>query len=320
MQLDLAEQILDLLAAARIPSLTIIGGEPTCHPDFMRIISLCKGRIPSVGVVTNGIKFAEEGFLDKCISAGLTSVGLSLKGNSAQDFYATTGSEQFETVMQAIYNLSNRRFPFSVSLVISRDNIDTFLQGIQAAKDRGARHFRLSICYDFSALYGTVSTFDLEKDVFQVIRGFCKNYKELNSITEGQFVLHQTLPMCIWPEKMIAELANKKQIVSSCQLLRHSGLIFDPKGFLLPCNAMYNTQIGKFGVDFQTPEELFSFWKSPKIMGIYSRLSSVPDEDCLTCDLWSKCGGGCISNWFNYFLRDYKQHLYHNHSLNGWFD
>ena len=133
-----------------------------------------------------------------------------------------------------------------------------------------------------------------------MIDDFCDNYEELCRITKGNFVLHQTFPICIWKDSIIRNMQKNNQIYSSCQLLQKSGIIFDTNGNLIPCNALYDFVIGEYGKDFENSDSLQEYLNSNDICDFYKKISTYPSEECIDCRNWDVCGGGCISNWLNY--------------------
>ncbi|HID94261.1 MAG TPA: radical SAM protein [bacterium (Candidatus Stahlbacteria)] len=57
------------------------GGEPTIHPEFLKMVSIArKMGFSQVQVATNGIKLAEKGYAQKLLDAGLHTVYLQSDG------------------------------------------------------------------------------------------------------------------------------------------------------------------------------------------------------------------------------------------------
>jgi len=73
--LDAVEEEVDLLLKKRnLDIITILGGEPTLHPDLAAIVSVVKGRKLQCQLLTNGVAFLEDrsdGLLDGLIRAGV---------------------------------------------------------------------------------------------------------------------------------------------------------------------------------------------------------------------------------------------------------
>ena len=302
MPLERAFKIIDIISEMNIKHISLIGGEPTIYSDLIEVIQYANKKGISCGLITNGLMLHDNNFLLKLLEAGVNSIGFSLKGYSHDDYIKVTGIDGYKNSLIAIANMVNSGIQYSVSMVLGSENIKTFLKGVRDAKDRGASNFYFSFEFDFSSLEKKTKEFDFENKVFRVIDGFYEIYEELCRITEGNFVLHQTFPLCIWDDSFLNILKARQQIHTSCQLLQGSGLIFNTNGDLLPCNALHNYPIGKFGVDFTTSYDLKKFINSNTTCEFYKHLSSVPSEKCFKCDKWEFCGGGCLSNWFHYDL------------------
>jgi len=250
-------------------------------------------------LITNGLLLSNKEYLDVLMSAGLYGVNLSMKGWSPKSYFENTGIDAYEKTCAAIKNISESQLESMISFVISYENVDFYLDAIIDACENGARYFYLSFEHDFSILDGNYFPSDFDK-IFYMIDRFMESYHKLQHITNGNFLLHQSYPLCIWDKEFIKTLFMNRQISTTCQLLERSGLIFDTDGSLIPCNSMYQTPIAKYGVDFICKHDFELFWNSDKISEIYRRFSCLPSNDCDTCMDKSYCGGGCIANWFYY--------------------
>ena len=81
------------------------------------------------------------------------------------------------------------------------------------------------------------------------------------------------------------------------------GLVFDTEGNIIPCNSMHQVKLGKWKQYFSSAGEFLAFWNSDILLNYYNNIAgcAIPDETCLSnCTEWSLCGGGCLSNWYNY--------------------
>ncbi len=66
------------------PTIDLIGGEPTMHPELPRLIRAARERgFARVFICTNGVRLARPGYLDTLIAAGLTGVRLSFHDHRA---------------------------------------------------------------------------------------------------------------------------------------------------------------------------------------------------------------------------------------------
>lgn len=303
MSFELARQLIDFLQDMDIREVALIGGEPTCYEELKNLVSYAARKEIDTWLITNGLKFENADYLNELLEAGLLGVNFSMKGWSKESYIDNTGADVFEHAIAALKNVCSSRVRCKVSFVISSENIDYLPEAVRLAADCGAKEFYLSIEHDFSALDGKHTEYDLD-NLSKIIDGFSKCYEELNEITGGKFVLHESLPLCLWENEIIKQLTIRKQIYTSCSLLRRSGLVFDTDGSLLPCNAMYQVPLGKFKTDFGDRDSFNIFWISDKITSIYNAFRKLPSLKCQDCEGALQCGGGCISNWYHFKYDD----------------
>ena len=66
------------------------GGEPTIHPDFLRIISAARDMgFSHVQIATNGLRMADRTFAEQCAAAGLHTLYLQFDGVGEEAYRAT---------------------------------------------------------------------------------------------------------------------------------------------------------------------------------------------------------------------------------------
>lgn len=302
-----AKQAIDFVKRLGVNSIVLIGGEPTCYKGLFDIVRYCSSGGMKVTIPTNGIALSDRSYLNNLLSCGVHRIGLSLKGTDRLSYINNTGIDSFESVMNAIHNLSNANANFGVSFVLDVNNCNSFVNGFRAAKEQGADNFSLSFCYEFNC-FGENKNINtpaqMLQDSIDTLNALRENYDELHALTNGRLTISQSLPLCLWDKDFVNVLSNRHQLSSICQLLSGTGILFDHELNLIPCNAMYRVKFGKLGDDFSTPEELEEHLKSPEIVALFSRLRGVPDKICSNCKSLALCGGGCISNWTNYSIED----------------
>lgn len=306
-----ADNIIKFLSEFDLEYISLIGGEPTCYQGLLEVIK----EISSFGMkpvlITNGVDLSDKKYLGALISSGLHTVNLSMKGWSEESYFQNTGVCAYAATLLAIKNVTESTVDNIVSFVINCDNIKFYHRAILDAKEQGARKFLLSFEQDFSALDGDSKTQNLPR-IFRMIEQFMKDYDKLDAITEGNFSLHQSYPLCIWDSAFIKKLSAKRQIFTSCQLMERSGLIFNTDGALIPCNSMYQAPLGMFGTDFTCREQFEKFWDSERICSIYRKLTCLPGHICDFCESREECRGGCIANWLHHNQKEMLE-VYHEY-------
>lgn len=310
MSLAMAEDIVDFIARIGIKNVALTGGEPTCHDQIREIIHYVHMQGLNAILITNGIALSNSSLWESLISHGLSGINLSLKGCSEEDYMNNTGVEAYGQTLQAIRNVAAADIDYVISMVLSSDNIDTYLDAVKDAVDCGAKKFHFSFEHDFSALDGNKKSYDI-KNMFRLIDGFQNSYEKLSAITKGHFQVHQSFPICIFDKNLTRTLSENNQIITSCQLLERSGLVFDTDGSLIPCNLMHQVPLAKFGEDFYDKDSFFAFWNSPKTETMYQGICNYPGKECIYCEEKAHCGGGCVSNWYHYNYAELMEHFQH---------
>ena len=92
------------------------GGEPTIHPDFMRIVSKAiEMGFSQIQIATNGIRMADEEFARKAAEAGLHTLYLQFDGVDDEVYLKTRGCKLMKIKRKVIENC--RKFGMKVCLV-----------------------------------------------------------------------------------------------------------------------------------------------------------------------------------------------------------
>lgn len=294
MSLDLAKTLVNLSVGMGTKKFVLIGGEPTIHPDFLEIVRQCSA--VDVGLLTNGISFANQGFCKRAEEAGLKSVSTSLKGASEEDYSnKCDGKHMFGKVMQAIGNLETSGMQHQVSVTVSRSVVDSWRAMLRLIRECGASSFTFSferpvvtakdVSFDDSMLPGEIVPF-IEETMYPSLKE-----------TGVAFDLNVTFPQCHFSEGFLSKAHAEGHAVAGCQLLMGNGIVFDPGGRVLACNHMHDHPIGEYGKDFRTLEEMNAWRDSPNIRKFYELASAPPGARCGGCSDWGSCGAGCRIFW-----------------------
>lgn len=294
-EIKLAKNLIRLISDMGISNLTLTGGEPMLYVGIEEVIKFAASMGMSVSLVTNGRGLNDKDNIARLSQSGLKRVELSLKGSSSEDYIKNTGNDCWNKVIEAIRSLSEANIATSFTYVINSENYRKIPNLISTVKSYGGDFFYFSFVHDFSVLDGEGHKHDFGGD--RLAKSFEAVYEQIHQATEGNFVLHASLPACFFSRELLNLMRERKQLSMGCQLLSRSGLIFDVDGSLLMCNAMYQVPIGKYGKDFKDKEELQHFLDSDSITRIYNNICRLPYEKCSACDIKYDCRGGCLANW-----------------------
>ncbi|VEB84481.1 molybdenum cofactor biosynthesis protein A [Citrobacter koseri] len=114
----------------------LTGGEPSLRRDFIDIIAAVRenAAIRQIAITTNGYRLARD--VARWREAGLTAINVSVDSLDARQFYAITGQDKFQEVMNGIDAAFAAGFEkVKVNTVLMRDvnhhQLDTFLAWIK---------------------------------------------------------------------------------------------------------------------------------------------------------------------------------------------
>lgn len=303
LDINLAYGLIDIFKDFGIKHICLLGGEPTLYKYLDDVIKYINNNNMKATLVTNGISLSNEEFLNNIIDSGISNINISLKGECKEKYKEITGFDCYNKVMKAINNCAQRKIKFGVSMVLTEDNINSYTLGLEDAYKAGARNFNLSFCYEFN-MNKEYSNYLSKMNPRNIIKGFIKSYDKLDKVTHHRFKLFQTYPLCLWDKDFIQMLDSKNQVSSVCQLQSKTGLLFDNFGNIIPCNAMYEVKLGKYGVDFTDSNSLKQYIRNDKIRKMYKRFCGLPSTKCINCKMVLYCGGGCVCQWTNYSYND----------------
>lgn len=103
-----------------IGEISLIGGEPTLHPQFFEIVEYLhqRGDVDSISILTNGTN-VDERFIQKMIT-NECSVQVSIDGSDANGHDYIRGNGTFKTTLLNSKRMSEKGIPVSAHCVLSK--------------------------------------------------------------------------------------------------------------------------------------------------------------------------------------------------------
>lgn len=302
MPLAKAKKIIDIYSDLNIQSIVLIGGEPTLYPHFFEVIDYCNDKNIKTSIITNALMCSKDEFIDNLIKHNVKHLSISVKGESKESFKKTTNVDAYDETLIALKKCIKKNIDIQISIVLTVENMQNLLKGIKTLKQLGINKFHFSFCYNFN--------YNGDSPIYQkpldLLNEFYKIYEDLDLLLSHHFSLSNGIPLCLWDNNILGKLIDRKQISTTCQLMKRTGILFSTDGSLIPCNAMYKLKFGKLDNDFSNSKELLSFFKTSEVQNMFKKLCGLPSKDCLKCKLMKFCGGGCVCNWTNYNFKELK--------------
>jgi len=117
-------KILDKIAEANVIEVNLYGGEPTLHPDFVKIGKYAKDIGLSVGFLSNGTNISEKN-IDKIVD--IFDVGtISIHGFKKTHETITNTKGSYESAMNTIQLLDNYGFKYGIATTVCTLNLFEF--------------------------------------------------------------------------------------------------------------------------------------------------------------------------------------------------
>lgn len=294
-------RVLDECVCCGIQSITITGGEPFVHKDFMRILEACSKRHLSLyDINTNGSLINEKN-LQQIKDLGLNPrMKISFDCFGHHDWMRNVKNAETKT-LEAIQLCHDMGFCVKVQTNVHRGNLDTLFRTADYFDKHGIEQMRIirtteaprwnenanGKCLDieeyyremlkFAADYIKDSTRKMEIDIWQFLTVFAayKKYKYRPVALSGTRY-RDWFPVCCGNRGMIS-------ITSS--------------GEVVPCTQMsgyFEKNNRSLGNIHDMPLQSF-LQKGPYLDNVTCPISSVREHNpaCQSCKYWRLCAGGC---------------------------
>lgn len=306
LSLDEKSMVLEQIDEMGIPVIALSGGEPTIHPDFLRIVEEGARRGIYMAVATNGIRFADEDFARQAIRAGLRYVEVSLDSADPRkhdEFRGVKGA--WEKAVKGIKNvvkLGEGKVSTGIATTITRLNMDEIQSMVRLSEELGVTRL---VFFNFipTGRGREVRELDLspeerEETLKQIYRESVRSRVQVVStapqlariswqMSSGEDVLptHFTIPK----SKAIRAVA---EFIGGCG----AGRIYmavQPDGTVTPC-VFLPIPVGSLRRD-----KLKEIWEKNRVV------NDLKDKDllkqpCRSCEFRYICGG-CRARAYAYF-------------------
>ncbi len=295
MTLELAMRLIDLLVQVGVRNVIFIGGEPTLWHPLFQAKEYVKKNGMTASLITNGSHCGTKRFLDAVIHSPFDSITISVKAGNPEQYKDLTGRDAYADVMRGIQNLNDRGMSCQVSITLNSFIVHNLTEVVSRAIDAGAKQISIEFC---NPVFGINGSQDFVLTPRETIKCVMNHYSDLDRVTGGKLTIQQSTPFCLWPKDFLDVLIKKGQLMSGCHVMRREGIIFDPSGKLIPCNTLYQCELGQYGIDFKDKNSFLEYMRSEDMKKFYDKLTAYPSRNCIGCEDSDSCGGGCPLSWF----------------------
>jgi MoaA/NifB/PqqE/SkfB family radical SAM enzyme len=140
MSIDLYSRILTWSRGYGVGEITLLGGEPSLHPHFAKMVTMARDEGMNVRVVTNGTRRFRQLIGSLEIAPGtLSRVAVSLDSLDEKDQDDLRGPRSWQDAMETIELLRAHEIPFDINITALRSVLDNLGSLIKYASEAGCR-------------------------------------------------------------------------------------------------------------------------------------------------------------------------------------
>lgn len=291
------------LAESGVTAITLIGGEPTLHPNFVEIVEEVLKRNLSCIIVTNGRKkilvpehWKNNKFLYYVIS---------LHGASPSHYFQNTNSQKgFEEMVENIRYLQSEKVNLTVNVVLGKETVEYLPLFYALVLDLKIK--KLNFTYAVPSVddenYEAIPV--ILPEVTKKIHADCmeKNIKH-------SFILN--LPWCLLGRECLDSFIKENLISFSCPINYGKGFLIKENGALSLCTHLSNYELAdtqKSSEILSSAKKFLAFWNSKKITEIRKTVNVHRNKHCVDCLYRFNCKGGCPLWWQRFDLGNLINH------------
>jgi len=134
--LKVVDEALDL----GIQSVTITGGEPTLHPDFLRIINYITSKNLPIGLISNGFDISK---IKRILDNKLVYLWTSIDSHDMDINDSIRGKGSYENAINLIKEMKKTEQFIGVVSIITDSNVDSYMQTAKFLFDLGVSEIRV---------------------------------------------------------------------------------------------------------------------------------------------------------------------------------
>ena len=270
------KRVVDRAFDLGIPQILFTGGEPTLREDLLDIIAHAEAVGLVTGLVTNGRRLEDSGYVHKLAEAGLDYAQVTLESHKSEIHDAITKvSGSWCESVAGIKNLLETSIYTSVNMTLNRQNLKYAVDTVDFFRGLGLRRFSCNGLIYAGKGVEAASTFAVdEKELFSVLMGIRDRALEYGM----EFTWYTPTHYCVLNP---VALGLGIKCCSACRIT----LCVEPDGDVIPCQSFFEI-IGNILTDRWS-----DIWNHPLCNSLRKR--EYAPEKCRGCPELDICGAGC---------------------------
>jgi radical SAM protein with 4Fe4S-binding SPASM domain len=267
------KQVIDKTWSVGIPHIVFTGGEPTLHPALSELIARSEANGQVTGLVTNGRKLGEDGYLRDLIQKGLDHVQITVLSHREEVHDRLAGDEgAWKETIEGLRVALKEDLYVSTNTTIMSSNLGEIEETMRFLIGLGVKNIA------FNGLIRSGGGKSAEGVELTALGEVLDRLKALAEESDVNMVWYTPTPYC--ELNPINHGLGIKQC-TACAI----NMAVEPDGNVLPCQSYYRP-LGNILRDNWT-----DIWNNQLCKDIRER--KYLDGKCVDCGLRETCGGGC---------------------------
>jgi len=256
-----------------IPHVVFTGGEPTLYPGLVDLIVKSEQFGQVTGLVTNGRKLREPGFLKELVIKGLDHVQITVLSHQ-EEIHDTLVGERgaWRETVEGLKIAVSEDVYLTTNTTIMRSNASGIEETMRFLISLGVKHIA------FNGIIRSGGGKDIEGMDYQELSSILSRLRQIAEESGVKMIWYTPTPYC--ELNPITSGFGIKQC-TACSL----NMAIEPDGAVLPCQSFYKP-VGNILTD-----DWLKIWNNDLCKSIRER--KFLDGKCMDCNLMDTCGGGC---------------------------
>jgi radical SAM protein with 4Fe4S-binding SPASM domain len=256
-----------------VPHVVFTGGEPTLFPGLDELVAESERLGQITGLVTNGRKLREPGYLKGLVAKGLDHVQVTVLSHQEPVHDALVGDKgAWRQTVEGLKAALAEDVYLSTNTTIMRSNFDQMEGTLRFLLSLGVRNIA------FNGIIRSGKGKEAEGVECDQLAALLVRLKDLAAASGARMTWYTPTPYC---ELNPINLGLGIKQCTACAL----NMAVEPDGTVLPCQSYYRP-LGNILHD-----DWMDIWEHQLCRDIRER--RYLDGDCVDCDLKEQCGGGC---------------------------
>ncbi len=267
------EDVLETLWDYGIPHIVFTGGEPTMSPHLSALIRISEELGQITGLITNGRKMREPGYLKGLVDAGLDHIQITVLSHRESVHDSLAGSEgAWKETMEGLKVALSEDLYVVTNTTILRSNIEEMEDTLLFLIKLGVKNIA------FNSIIRSGNGKHVEGVDFAELHEVLIDLEFIAQEHDINLVWYTPTPYC---ELDPVNLGFGVKQCTACTI----NMAIEPDGSVLPCQSYYQS-LGNILKD-----QWEDIWDHDICKKIRDR--SYAPEKCKECEMLSMCGGGC---------------------------